>query len=158
MKWFIVLLLGVFLAGCEKIKEEATESYFEQAKVLQTIFTPPTHQNATRTNIEPRIKYDFLAGKFKTVWVPISKDVLVEVPARYGIVFECQHGKFVVEGTAEKHKNLWGRMKEDEKVIVEYREIYRNTYNSDGQKIKSELIKLDFIDAKPGVLPLEAPQ
>lgn len=60
-------------------------------------------------------------------------------------MFECEHKiKFVVEGSEQKHKDLWSRMKKDSTVTIFYREVY-HVDNKTGQK---SLFDYDFLDAK----------
>ena len=65
----------------------------------------------------------------------------------------------------QRHKDLWGSLSENDEVIVQYREMYKNTYkdiDDDGKKdlIESHLISYDFLDAqrKRKDLPLEMPK
>lgn len=78
----------------------------------------------------------------------------VEVPERFGVAFKCKHGSFTSEGVDLRHKDLYNKFKEGDKVNISYKEIYRVTYkdkNNDGKKevVERALIKLDFLDATP---------
>lgn len=72
-------------------------------------------------------------------------DAVNEIPAKYGVMFECEHGvKFVIEGIDQRHQQLWQRMKKDSTITIFYREIYHIDTKT-GQKT---LFDYDFLDAK----------
>jgi hypothetical protein len=68
----------------------------------------------------------------------------IDIPSKYAVIFRCQHGKFIVEGTDDRHKDLWQRMKKGEQVTVSYYEVY--TVDRHGNRA---LKRLKFGDATP---------
>ncbi|MAF13341.1 MAG: hypothetical protein CMI53_00405 [Parcubacteria group bacterium] len=69
------------------------------------------------------------------------------VSESWAVVFECEHGKFVIQGAKEKHEALWNKLSEGQEVTVQYREEYRVVY--EGEEVMSrELVDYDFLDAE----------
>ena len=77
-------------------------------------------------------------------WYPATTPVTVTVEPIYGILFECQHGKFYIE-----RKRLFETLKKGQKVRVCYQEVHRVVRNAEGKEVSRELIKFDFLDAMP---------
>ncbi len=134
-------VLAIFSLGCKEVKQEASDILHEDAVVVETVYTPSRHGSGSSfgpsMNMDGDIGFSF-------------HSVSINVPELYAVVFKCQHGKFVIEGDDQRHKNLWERFSENDEVDVSYREIYRNIYKKvDGRKelIESVLIDYDFLDA-----------
>lgn len=62
----------------------------------------------------------------------------VHIPARYAVVFQCQHGRFVIEGAA-----LYAKLTRGEEVTIYYREVIEHRQDGD------VVVDLDFVDATP---------
>jgi hypothetical protein len=138
-------MMGVImLLGCERTKNErSSRAFLENAEVVDLVFTPSGHGSGS--GVGPSINMN---GGLGISFVSVS----VDIPEVYSIIFECEHGKFIVQSNkhkeSEKIKELWSKLKKNQKVVVTYYEVYKNTY--DGDKLKeSHLVKYDFIDAKP---------
>ena len=76
--------------------------------------------------IEKRYTPAWTQVVYDTTYVPISEDIRVPIqtrrevnhPAKYAIVFKCQHGRFIIDGaTAER---LFGRFAESDPVTITY--------------------------------------
>jgi hypothetical protein len=123
----LILAAGlVGLVGCEgdiTEKEEYSRVLHEDAKVEDVVFTPSRHGDGSGFGIGPTIDFD---GNLGIAFSSSSVDV--NIPEKYAVVFECQHGKFIVQGTGAKHKELWSRLHEGELVDVSYREVYKRQY------------------------------
>lgn len=157
MKKLILVLLMVCMmpfAGCKKIVKEESGILHEDAIVLARIYTPSKHE----TNLEmTMMKSGMLGiGYSGEMGIRVGNGMQITesiVPEIYGILFQCQHGTFTSQGSDIRHKNLYDRLKEGQKVDITYKEIYKDTYddtNDDGKKelISRVLVDMDFIDAK----------
>jgi len=123
------LLLGVlFFTGCYETEYSPVLS--EPAVVLDTVYQPSSHGDGMGLALNSK-------GGVSPAFTS------VDIPAKWAIVFKCQHGKFIVEGTDEKHKALWEKLTRDQKVTVSYREVFHVTDK------ERRLAKYDFIDAVP---------
>jgi hypothetical protein len=119
------------LSGCSPEREYTTPTT-EPGRVSKLIFLPSGHGSD--------VAVGFNTGKGGGVTVtPID----VDIPARYGIVFECTHGSFAVEG--EKWVPLWKSLREGQKVTIRYREVYE----IDRKAKTRTFVKFDFLGAVP---------
>jgi hypothetical protein len=71
----------------------------------------------------------------------------VKVEDQFAIVFECQHGKFLIEdlGKESRAAQLWKKLKEGDQVTIKYKEVYRVVPATD----EKTLVKYEFVDADP---------
>ncbi len=153
--------LIIFLNGCNLpyTKMENSKVLHEPAVVSETVRSPSRHD----TEIE--LKALNMSGRgFGSIGMDYGGNMGIgiggglqisssKVPEKYGVVFKCQHGKFISEGSDNRHKDLWSRLSEGDSVDVNYMEIYQTTYqdsNKDGTDdiIKRVLIGYDFLDAR----------
>ncbi len=138
MKAIWALALVVLLAGCDFFnypKWEKSETMTEPAVVSDIIFSPSRHGSGVGVGIDTN-------GD-----IGISS-VSVNVPEQYAVVFECQHGRFVIEGgKGSTAYQLWTRLKKLQPVTVHYREEYKITKYEE-QEHKT-IIGYDFLDALP---------
>ena len=141
---------GLGLMGCDRTRdyEERTTSatLHEDARVVQTIYAPSRH--GTGSDVSPGIT---TSGDISFTFV----DVKVDLPEKYAVVFQCQHGKFIVEGTDKKYKNLQEKLNENDIVDVTYTEQYvdtirhqKDTKKGDDRVIVRRLVGYDFLDAQ----------
>ena len=153
-----IVSLPLAIYGCNftEINTEYSKTLEEEAVVVETVYNPSTHRSELQ--LVPTVDFD---GDITLSF----ENVNIDIPAKYAVFFKCQHGKFISEGTDQRHKDLWGSLSENDEVIVQYREMYKNTYkdiDDDGKKdlIESHLISYDFLDAqrKRKDLPLEMPK
>ncbi len=126
MRTLVAICFALLLTGC--YKTEYSETLTEQATVLDVIYQPSQHGDGMGVGMS-------MSGNM------VVTSNSVDIPAKYAIVFECQHGKFIVEGTREKYKALWQRLKAGQHVTVTYREQWRVD-----DKTRT-LVKYYFIDA-----------
>lgn len=126
MKTLTLLLLSstIVLTGCSR-KTYSTE-LTEPGMVYDTAFVPKGHGSDTAVGFD-------LDGELTIT--PVS----VTIPARYAIVFQCQHGKFVIDGT--KGEEMYKRLSRGDHVLIRYREVFEV---SDGV---TNQVDLDFVDA-----------
>ena len=111
----VLVLMGAMVGCCHT---EYSKELTEPATVEQTIFTPATHG----TGVGP-----VTGGKGGLTVVSVDTSPV------YAVVFECQHGKFIVENEA-----VWRYLKQGDHVLVNYREVY--CHKADGLHLK----KYDF--------------
>lgn len=124
-----LLLVFLLVAGCgPRIVYSSLKS--ERGKVAQLVFVPSGHGS----DLAPGYSFGENGGFTLT-------SVDIDIPARYAIVFECEHGTFSVEG----YESLWRRLKVGMEVDIEYREVIR----MDGDH--GTVIDLDFVNAKEAV-------
>ena len=139
---FVILLIS-FVSGCEYNTSEIVESdiLHEDAEVVDVVYVPSRHGS----DISPTVTTD-ADGNLQVGITTVS----VTIPEKYAVVFRCQHGKFIVEGTDQRHKDLWSKFTGGEKVDVSYKEVYKKYYHvvdKERSLIKTELIDYHFIDA-----------
>lgn len=140
------LALGLSLfSGCRETKIEYSPVLYEDATVVDVVYVPSRHGSGAG----PTFAMDFDGNPSMGIAV-----TSVEIDENYAVVFKCQHGKFISEGSDERHKDLWKRMAEEMEVDVTYKEIYRVVYDDidkDGKKevIEKVLTGRDFLDAQP---------
>lgn len=131
-KLFPVIFL--LLSACYETEYSAVLN--EPATVVDVIFSPSNHGDGVGIGFD-------MSGKGGMSVVPVD----VDIPAKYAIVFQCKHGKFVIDRNQEQAKEMWGRLKRDQRVMITYREKYHSTYK-DGKMVSKELVKYDFIHAE----------
>ncbi len=140
------------LTGCEQkvvTKTEQSDLMQENGRVIDTLYNKGYHE--TDLDLQPR--YDILNDSFDIAITTRE----INVPETWGAVFRCDHGsKFAIQGSKPEYKKLWEKLDSGMNVVIDYKEIRRNTYediNSDGVKdlTKSDVIDYDFIDANPVV-------
>lgn len=138
IKHTTVLMAMLTLIGCEETRQEESPTLFEDAVVTEVVYSPSRHGSG----VGPTLDLTGSGG----IGIAITS---VDIPEKFAVVFQCQHGKFIVE-----RKELWERLKEGQKVTIAYKELYVSVYddkNKDGQKelVSKKLVKLDFLDAHP---------
>lgn len=104
MKKLALLAVGL-AAACTHEGPRQTE----QARVDDLIFSPAQHGTGVGTGFTPK-------GRVVTTVTS------VDIPAAYAVVFECRHGRFVVQGQDDRHEALWGRLRKGQEVLVEFAE------------------------------------
>jgi len=138
------------LNGCEKkviTRIEQSELLQENGKVIDTLYNKGYHESSL--DLQPR--YDIVNGSFNMA-VTTKK---INDPETWGIVFRCDHGnKFAIQGSQPEYKSLWEKLDDGIDVLIDYKQIRKNTYediNGDGIKdlTLSEIIDYDFVDANP---------
>lgn len=134
MKILPVMIAAIALAGCDARDGFPTTEYsptlHENGKVINLTFLPSGNGHASTVGIS-------MSGNL------VVGGGSVHVPARYGIVFECEHGSFAIEG--KEAEAVWNKLRVGDAVDIQYREEYRY-YKKSG---KREFVDLQFITATP---------
>src|SRR3989344_829920 len=126
----IFLLIIILSLNCKETRYESSEILYEDATIMNTLYTPSTHR--TELGFGPTINMD---GDIEFR----PKITSVTTPENFAVIFECQHGGFISQGSDNRHKLLFERFKRraGAKVEVSYKELYRCVYEDttgDGQK------------------------
>lgn len=134
--------------------EESGPELTETGKVVETAFrlgsstTTTSEAPGYNKTISKSWVDDPLGMHNKTVEIPAthsSTTVLVE--DQFAVVFECQHGRFLIESLGKEsvaHK-LWMKLKQGDSVTIRYKEVYRVV---PANNIR-ELVKYEFVAADP---------
>jgi len=104
----LAVACSVLLCGC--VERQNGPELTESGEVYDTCFVPKGHGSDTA------IGYNMGEGGGMTI-TPID----VNIPARYAIVFKCQHGKFVIDG--ERGESLYKQLSKGDKVNIRYCEV-----------------------------------
>lgn len=126
----LILFSFLILTGCELPQNKYGEELTEKAIVFDLCFVPKGHGSDTA------LGFNMGKGGGLTI-TPVD----IHIPARYAVIFQCQHGKFVID--EKRGESLYKTLSKGESVTIRYCEKIR-TY-----KGKSEIIGLHFIDAIP---------
>jgi hypothetical protein len=157
MKKLLLLSTAIlFLVGCSNTKTEYSEVLHEKAVIVTLIYSPSEHRTEL-TNTAFNTNDDDIIG---TDWngdlgIKVSKNYQLTsttIPEKYGVVFQCQHGTFTVEGSEQKHKILYNKLKKNvgDTTNVIYKEEYLVTYDDKDEKkvVSRQLTGMDFVDAQ----------
>ena len=133
-----VIVLTLFCWACGPTTEwEWTPLHQEEAKVLDTIYIPGTsgHTNGSM-GFSTSGDLVFTGGESVTTY------------DKYAIVFECQHGKFVIEdsGKGSRAHGLWMKLNRNDTCIVDYKMVNLITKYKDKPPTR-QFVKFHFIDA-----------
>lgn len=160
-----VFVLGLFLTSCGPERERSGNLH-EKAVIVSMIYSPSIHETKlTSTAMGVGGKYGGMGVDYNgNEGMRVGKHMQITsttVPEQYGVVFQCQHGTFTIQGpgtindnTISKHKILYDKLNGHirDTVDVIYKEIYDVTYDKDksGKKVEISrvLVDLDFIDAQ----------
>lgn len=135
----IVVAIVAAASGCPRIVNgpELTEP----GQVYDTCFVPAGHGQGMGLGINSDSDGDL-------VITPHS--ISMDIPARYAVVFKCQHGKFVIDG--RNGEQLFKRLNKGDDVLIRYCEVLEVRDHS------TNAVDLHFIDASPARLPqVESP-
>jgi hypothetical protein len=156
----LALFVILFTTGCSNTKRETSDVMHERAVIVTLIYSPSEHHTHLGTTMMDDFNnplggtdyngdHGIKIGKIHGETVQISES---NVPERYGVVFQCQHGTFTVEGSDTKHRVLYNKLYNNvhDTVDVLYKEIYLVTYDKDDKTkvVKKVLDDLKFIDAQ----------
>ena len=132
--------------------EEAGPELTEKGKVLEIAFrlgstttTTAQSQGYNKTIAKSWID-DPIGLHNKTVRVPgTSSSNTVTVEDQFAVIFECQHGKFIVESLGKESKAglLWKKLKQGDSVDIRYKEVFY-VVPATGEK---EMRRYEFVDA-----------
>jgi hypothetical protein len=82
----------------------------------------------------------------KTVTVPATNSTsTVTIQDQFAVVFECQHGKFLIEslGKESRAAQLWKKLKQGNEVKIRYKEVFYVVPATS----RRELVRYEFVDA-----------
>lgn len=119
-------ILSVALYGCLP-ETKMGEQLKEDGEVYDTCFIPKGHGSDTAIGFNT-------SGDISVT--PIN----IDIPARYAIVFKCQHGKFVIDG--DRGEALYKKLSKGDIVKIKYCEKLLKLENGTWHAID-----LHFIDA-----------
>ena len=171
MKISIVLVLALLAVSCDEPRptryrmsgpqnaelpppphEETGPEVTESGKVLEIAFRLGSTVT-TSSEMPGHVKTiaqsgwdDPLGMHTKTISVPaIRGSNTVKVEDQFAVVFECQHGKFLIEdlGRDSRAGNLWKKLKQGDSVKIRYKEVYY-VVPAEGTK---KLHRFEFVDA-----------
>ena len=125
MTRFVLVACLIALAGCDRYEEGPVQT--EDAVVVDLPYVPSGHGSGVGVGLTT-------SGSMAV------SSISTDIPARYATVFQCQHGRFVVEG----HEAMWKRLKVGQKVTVYYTEQWR----SQGKTHEKYDFRLNFKDAR----------
>jgi len=127
-KTVIALALIASLCCCDKYEQMVLHNV-EPGEVVDTLFIPAGHGTGSGWGMSTSGSMVFTENS-------------IRVPARYGVVFRCEHGQFASQGQDERHKQLWEKLPKGSVVRIQY-DVIQHLRN--GQLYKEEM---DFIDAE----------
>ncbi len=131
----VAAIVIFFCPGCDKYEAKESKILTEPAEVVGTIYTPPQHGSGWSPGLTENLDLTLTYTN-------------INIEPVYGVIFKCQHGQFVSQGSDDRHKILWGRFQKGVKVEVSYKEIYEEVRDWRTGKLKSRsLVKYDFLDA-----------
>ncbi|MBU0597608.1 hypothetical protein KKF61_01270 [Patescibacteria group bacterium] len=127
---FIILMVLslILMAGCERTVMERSEIFTEEVRVRDLIFTPSIHG----TGVGPTLDLTGEGGLGIAVTSVSTKE-------KHSIVFECQHGGFVIE-----REELWKKLHEDSVYTCHYVNLFKAVYNGD-QFVSRDFYDFDFL-------------
>ncbi len=124
--YFNTFVAAFLLMSCDIPKKEGGPKLTESAVIYDTAFVPEGHGTGTASGYTSNGDYHYSTVKTK-------------IPARYAVVFQCQHGKFIIDG--DRGEYLYKKFSKGDKVIVSYQEEF------EVRKESKTCTGLHFIDA-----------
>src|SRR2546430_1108942 len=107
----IWLLAALLLVGCDNHFNGPPR--IEYGEVYDTAFVPAGHGKESGIAVTTDSDGDtHVSPTFSSV----------NIPARYAIVFKCQHGKFVID--KDRGEVLYKRLSRGDKVRIDYEVVY----------------------------------
>jgi hypothetical protein len=155
MKNLFLILATIALVGCKDTEMLTTGILKEKAVVVTLIHSPSEHNTElTQTAFH---NGDIMGTDINgNQGIKVGKNMQLtttEIPERFGVAFQCEHGTFTIEGSESKHRVLYNKLSREvgDTVTILYKEIYMLTYETKDKErklISKVLTKLDFIDAQ----------
>lgn len=138
----IVLSILVVALQCSKqiVIKQVSKHLNENGRVIEKVYEKPYSQ----TELVPGLDWE---GEPTMSWES------VDYPAKYGVVFTCDHGDtFTIKGSTARYKDLYEKLFADQKTVISYKEIHKLVYSKPDRYGRRELIakallEYDFIDA-----------
>lgn len=128
--FFYGLIAMMLLTGCRSTEIRYSDVLKEKVRVRDLLFTPAMHGDA----IGPTFGMSMSGNA--TMGIAVTS---VDVEEKYNIVFECQHGSFVIP-----RADLWKKLHKDSTYTCLYREEYL-VYLTDDHPDSSSLRDYDFL-------------
>ena len=171
-KLFTLAILALILVSCNDVKREHSETLYEKAIVIALIHNPAQHNTKiTQTAYDDPLAFnedittlDLVMGNTveygvdydgnKGIKIGNNRQITsTTIPEKHGVVFQCEHGTFTIEGNVDKYKILYDKLYKNVKdtVNILYQEEYLVTYETENnvkKQVSKVLNKLDFIDAQ----------
>lgn len=132
--------------------EEVGPELVEKGKVLEIAFR--LGSSTTTTTVTPGYNKTIAQSQWDDPWGMHSKRVdvpatnstsTVTVQDHFAVVFECQHGKFIIESLGKESTAglLWKKLKQNDPVDIRYKEVYYVVPADESRKLR----RFEFIDA-----------
>jgi hypothetical protein len=132
----LLLIVPFIFMGCKHHEIMYSKVLEEPAVVYDTVYFSGSHGSGI--GVGP------VVGGEGGIGISV---VSVDIEPMWSIIFKCQHGKFVVEGSSERYKALYEALERNDKVTVIYRE--KLDVLKDGKDIlEQHLIGYDFLGVK----------
>jgi hypothetical protein len=131
---FILAIVSLFIS-CQDIRTETSEILHEKAVIVTLIYSPSEHKvelkrtaydnsnvlNGTNGLLDEDDDDNLLnSGIIKTgvdfdgnEGIKIGKNHQITsttIPEKYGVVFQCKHSTFPIEGSEQKHRILYNKL------------------------------------------------
>jgi hypothetical protein len=156
MKKIMILATAILFASCKNTKTEVSQQLNEKAVIVVLIHSPSEHRlEVTQTAYNNGYMATDYSGNTGMKISDTHQLTSTTIPERFGVVFQCQHGTFTIEGDELKHNVLYQKLFKNvgDTVNIIYKEVYEVTYEKDkktGKEIEVNrvLYKLDFVDAQ----------
>ena len=132
--------------------EEIGPEVVEKGKVLDVAFRLGSATTTTTTTpgynktISQSQWDDPLGMHSKKIDVPPTHSTsTVTIQDQFAVVFECQHGKFIIESLGKESTAglLWKKLKQGDSVDIRYKEVYYVVPAEESRKLR----RFEFIDA-----------
>lgn len=168
---YLVLMAALFIVSCDESPrsrlsgpqgrpadlpqspyQETGPELVEDGKVLDVVFRLGSTTTSTSgtpgysKTIDQSAWQDPWGIKSKTVRVPaVTSTNTVTVEDQYAVVFECQHGKFIIESLGKDSKAclLWKKLKPGDLTKIRYKEVFQ-VIPAEGTR---QVVEYEFIDA-----------
>lgn len=168
---YLALLAVLFLISCDEPRHprisgpqgrpadlppapyrETGPELLEDGKVLDVVFrlgstaTTTSDTPGYNKSIDQSAWQDPWGIKSKTVRVPpVTSTNTVTIQDQFAVVFECPHGKFIIESLGKESKAalLWKKLKPGDHVQIRYKEVILVVPAEESRRV----IEYEFIDA-----------
>lgn len=144
------VIASLFISCNKKTESERSEILHEDGIVSTTVYTPSSHSTTVGMTALKTGGFGMDYGGNMGIRLGSGLQISsVTVPEKFSVVFQCTHGKFVVEDKTvyEKLKNHEGKS-----VDISYYEMYQTSFKKENGKWNLEkrvLIDYDFVNAVP---------
>jgi hypothetical protein len=130
MKFALLLFFAFSLCSCVQYQDGPVKT--ESGIVYDTCYVPSGHGSDIAVGI---------TGNGQVSITPID----LNIPARWAVVFQCEHGKFVIDGARGEH--CYQRLQRGDKVTIKYCDRFAVSSG------KTNAVGMHFIDATKAAKP-----